>query len=195
VRPYLDRPYWIFDLDGTLTIPVHDFAELRSRLGIAPGVDILTAVNAMSPADAAAAHATVASWETELAAIARPQEDALALLDELQRRGATIGILTRNRLVTAIETLKVAGLSEYFDEANILGRECATPKPSPAGIHYLLDRWQGSPEQGVMVGDYIHDVRAGRAAGVGTILIERHGPTGWDSEADYLLHSLFPPAK
>jgi HAD superfamily hydrolase (TIGR01509 family) len=192
VRPYLDRPYWIFDLDGTLTIPVHDFAELRSRLGIAPGVDILTAVNAMSPAEAAAAHATVASWETELAAIARPQEDALALLDELQRRGATIGILTRNRLVTAIETLKVAGLSDYFDEANILGRECATPKPSPAGLQHLLERWQGSPEQGVMVGDYIHDVRAGRAAGVGTILIERSGPTGWDSEADYVLQSLLP---
>ena len=35
MRPYLDRPYWIFGLDGTLTVPVHDFAELRSRLGIA----------------------------------------------------------------------------------------------------------------------------------------------------------------
>lgn len=192
MRPYLDRPYWIFDLDGTLTVPVHDFAELRSRLGIAPGVDILTAVNAMSPAGAAAAHATVASWETELAAIARPQEDALALLDELKHRGATTGILTRNRRVTAIETLKVTGLSDYFDEGDILGRECAEPKPSPEGLQRLLERWQGSPEQGVMVGDYIHDVRAGRAAGVGTILIERSGPTGWDSEADYVLQSLAP---
>jgi HAD superfamily hydrolase (TIGR01509 family) len=192
VRPYLARPYWIFDLDGTLTLPVHDFAELRSRLGIAPGVDILTAVNAMSPAEAAAAHATVANWEAELAAIARPQEDALALLEALKSRGATTGILTRNRLATAIETLQVAGLSGFFEERNILGRECATPKPSPDGLRQLLERWEATPEQAVMVGDYIHDVRAGRAAGVGTILIERSGPTGWDSEADYVLQSLVP---
>lgn len=34
----------IFDMDGTLTVPVLNFAEMRSRLGLSRGTDILPAV-------------------------------------------------------------------------------------------------------------------------------------------------------
>ena len=30
----LQRKYWIFDLDGTLTVAVHDFNAIRKELGI-----------------------------------------------------------------------------------------------------------------------------------------------------------------
>jgi len=33
----LARRCWIFDLDGTLTVPVHDFPAIRSALGMAEG--------------------------------------------------------------------------------------------------------------------------------------------------------------
>ena len=37
----------IFDMDGTLTLPVLDFAKLRRMLNVAEGTDILKSVNAM----------------------------------------------------------------------------------------------------------------------------------------------------
>ena len=189
---FLDRPFWIFDMDGTLTVPVHDFDALRRRLGIPVDQDILGAIDAMAPEQAAAAHTVVSEWEIEAAALAQPQADAVALLDELTSRGATLGVLTRNTLPTAHVTLEKAGLKTYFQSENILGRDCAEPKPHPGGILFLLERWGALPNQAVMVGDYIHDSRAGRAAGVGTILIERKGPSGWEGEADLLLQTLSP---
>jgi HAD superfamily hydrolase (TIGR01509 family) len=192
MKSFLDRPYWIFDMDGTLTVPVHDFAALRRRLSISGDEDILGAINAMPAAQAEAAHQIVADWEHEAATLARPQADAVELLNLLRAQGTRLGILTRNRLPTAHITLENAGLKDYFDPDFILGRDCAEPKPLPGGILMLLDLWRARPEQAVMVGDYIHDSRAGRAAGVGTILIERSGPTGWDQEADHLLQTLSP---
>ncbi|HIN00314.1 MAG TPA: HAD family hydrolase, partial [Deltaproteobacteria bacterium] len=36
----LQRKYWIFDLDGTLTVAVHDFNAIRNELGIPAGQPI-----------------------------------------------------------------------------------------------------------------------------------------------------------
>ena len=33
--------HWVFDLDGTLTLAVHDFAAIRRHLGIPAQADIL----------------------------------------------------------------------------------------------------------------------------------------------------------
>lgn len=35
------RSHWVFDLDGTLTVAVHDFAAIRQELSIPDGCDIL----------------------------------------------------------------------------------------------------------------------------------------------------------
>ena len=36
-----DLRHWVFDLDGTLTVPVHDFALIRRALDIPADADIL----------------------------------------------------------------------------------------------------------------------------------------------------------
>ena len=36
-----ERKYWIFDLDGTLTVAVHDFTATRRELDLPPGKPIL----------------------------------------------------------------------------------------------------------------------------------------------------------
>ncbi len=41
ISTVLQRKYWIFDLDGTLTVPVHDFQGIRKTLGIPRDKDIL----------------------------------------------------------------------------------------------------------------------------------------------------------
>lgn len=38
----------IFDMDGTLTLPVLNFIDMRTRLGLSPGTDILPAVMSMA---------------------------------------------------------------------------------------------------------------------------------------------------
>lgn len=187
------RTHWIFDMDGTLTVPQHDFAWLRAQLEIPEGEDILQAIDARDPQRAAEDHAFIHRWEEAIAHGAKPQADALALLSALRARGCTLGVLTRNTLLGARITLQAAGLEGYFAPDAVLGRGCAPPKPLPGGVEALLSRWGAPPTDAVMVGDWIHDVEAGRAAGAATVLIRRHGPNPWDDVADLTVDTLTDP--
>jgi hypothetical protein len=44
--------HWVFDLDGTLTVAIHDFASIREVLEVPPGVDILEHLDALPAAQA-----------------------------------------------------------------------------------------------------------------------------------------------
>ena len=55
----------IFDMDGTLTVPVLDFAEMRSRLGLPQGTDILPAVRRMPAEQQARAMKIIEELEEE----------------------------------------------------------------------------------------------------------------------------------
>ena len=59
--------FWIFDMDGTLTIPIHDFEEIRSALDIAPGTPILEAIKGMPEDQARAVNQKLHDLEMELA--------------------------------------------------------------------------------------------------------------------------------
>ena len=60
-------PCWIFDLDGTLTVPVHDFDGLRAQIGLAPGAPILEAIRNAPPEEARRLSREVDEWEQSLA--------------------------------------------------------------------------------------------------------------------------------
>ena len=170
------RTHWIFDMDGTLTVPAHDFAAFKRANGLSEDEDLLSAAGRMATAERAAFMQRIREWELRIAASSTAQEDAVALLSALTGRGATCGVLTRNTRDNALLTLEAADLMRFFpDEQAILGRNCATAKPHPAGVNKLLDHWDVRPERAVMVGDWVHDVAAGHAAGTATILVLRHG--------------------
>ncbi|KAF1011751.1 MAG: hypothetical protein GAK32_00637 [Pseudomonas fluorescens] len=59
-----DVKHWVFDMDGTLTVAVHDFAAIRVALDIPAEDDILTHLAAL-PADIAAA-STPGCWSTSV---------------------------------------------------------------------------------------------------------------------------------
>jgi HAD superfamily hydrolase (TIGR01509 family) len=153
-------------MDGTLTIPMHDFEAFRRRAGLQPGEPILEAIETRPPAVAAQLHEALNAWEWSLAGKARAALGARALLDTLLARGVRLGVLTRNRRDIALETLRVAGLADAFAPSVVLGRDSAAPKPAPDGIWDVLRRLDRSADEAVMVGDYVHDIEAGRAAGV-----------------------------
>ncbi|MFV3382825.1 MULTISPECIES: HAD family hydrolase [Pseudomonas] len=163
--------HWVFDMDGTLTVAVHDFAAIREALGIPPEHDILTHLAALPAEEAAAKHAWLLEHERDLAIASRPAEGAVELVRELAERGCQLGILTRNARELAHVTLEAIGLADCFAVEHILGRDEAAPKPSPDGLLKIAQAWDVSPASLVMVGDYRFDLDCGRAAGARTVLV------------------------
>lgn len=178
---------WVFDLDGTLTLAQHDFPAIRRELGVPADADILTYMATLPAADYTAMKAQLDAIELRLAAEVEPAPGAVELVRQLREQGRRLGILTRNLQVVARSTLSCLGILDCFAAEDVLGREDAAPKPSPDGIHQLLDRWQLSPDEAVMVGDFRFDLEAGRAAGSRTCLILPDNP--WPELADWHLSS------
>lgn len=178
---------WVFDLDGTLTLAQHDFPAIRRELGVPADADILTYMAALPAADYTAMKAQLDAIELRLAAEVEPAPGAVELVRQLREQGRRLGILTRNLQVVARSTLSCLGILDCFAAEDVLGREDAAPKPSPDGIHQLLDRWQLSPDEAVMVGDFRFDLEAGRAAGSRTCLILPDNP--WPELTDWHLPS------
>ena len=178
---------WVFDLDGTLTLAQHDFPAIRRELGVPADADILTYMATLPAADHTAMKAQLDAIELRLAAEVQPAPGAVALARQLHGQGRRLGILTRNLQVVARSTLSCLGILDCFAPEDVLGREEAEPKPSPDGIHQLLDRWQLTPDEAVMVGDFRFDLEAGRAAGSRTCLVLPDNP--WPELTDWHLPS------
>lgn len=188
-----DIKHWVFDMDGTLTLAVHDFAAIREALAIPPEDDILTHLNGLPADEAAAKHAWLLEHERELALASTPAPGAVELVRDLAARGYRLGVLTRNAQVLAHITLKAIGLGECFAPQDILGRENAAHKPDPDGLLQLAKAWEVAPSQLVMVGDYRFDLACGRAAGSKTVLVnvpDNPWPelTDWHAQDCHELH-------
>lgn len=182
--------HWVFDLDGTLTVAVHDFAAIRSELEIPEGADILGHLSTLPMHRAQQLHERLQQIEMELAGATRAATGALQLLVHLHDAGAHLGILTRNTRENALRTLSLIGLDTFFSPDHIVGRDEAVPKPDPEGIHRLAREWGICPESTVMVGDYQYDLQAGRSAGALTIHVDTTRNFRWPDLADVCVATL-----
>ena len=181
-------------MDGTLTIPQHDFNEVCKRLDIPAGSQILEYIQSLPTEEQATAKRILEEWELEVAEQTLVADDAAYFLQYLHERDVKMAILTRNIEKLAYLTLSVSGLLRYFEPQFIIARDTCTPKPSPLGIYKICEMWNIHPKDSVMVGDYLYDIQAGFEAGSQTILIERGQPTGFTTEtpfqANYEIHSF-----
>jgi len=189
-NPLAHCKHWIFDMDGTLTLAVHDFDEIRKSLGIVEGKPILEAISEMPKEKAAPLMQQLFDIEMEIAEQAAPQPGALELLEHLTANNCSLGILTRNGVEIAVATLKAAGLAEYFATDTVLGRESCAPKPDPAGILLHLSAWQATAENTVMVGDYRFDLESGHRAGVHTVHLDVDDGEQWPELTSHRVTSL-----
>lgn len=185
-----DRDAWIFDLDGTLTVAVHDFDAIRAELGLPMGRPILEALDELPAAAAAQAHARLYELELTLARASRPSPGAEPLLAALAARGRGLGVVTRNSRQLALITLEACGLSHFIPAQMVRGREDGPPKPSPAGVTDVLQLLGVPPERAVMVGDYQFDLMAGRAAGAATVWLDLEGSGQFRHLCDRVVTSL-----
>ncbi|MFJ3053475.1 HAD family hydrolase [Pseudomonas nitroreducens] len=166
-----DIRHWVFDMDGTLTLAVHDFPAIKRALGIPQEHDILTHLAALPEDEAAAKHAWLLEHERELAVASKAAPGAVELVRALHGAGYRLGILTRNAHELALITLEAIGIGDCFLTEDVLGRGEADPKPSPDGLLRLAARWDVAPQKMLMVGDYRFDLDCARAAGARSALV------------------------
>ena len=147
-----DCRHWVFDMDGTLTVAVHDFPAIKRALNIPQDEDILHHLSALPADEAAAKHAWLLEHERDLAIGSVAAPGAVALVRALHGRGCRLGILTRNAHELALLTLAAIGLGECFAPLDVVGRGEAPPKPDPGGLLHLATRWGVGPGGRVVVG-------------------------------------------
>ena len=186
----LQRKHWIFDLDGTLTVAVHDFAAIRKELGISAGLPIIKTIKSLPEKESELLQNKLHAIEEKLAHNASPAKGVKTLLESLQRLDYRVGILTLNTRENAWFTLEALGLAKFFSEEFVIGRWCEEPKPSPKGIHKMLKQWKVGANDALMVGDFLYDLQVGRAAETATVHVDPSGEFAWPELADIQVNSL-----
>ena len=94
----------------------------------------------------------------------------------VHRRGIRMGIVTSKNRAGAERGLKLMGLEQEF--SLIIGADdVVNPKPHPEPVLKALDQLGVSAEESVYIGDSVHDMHSGKAAGVRTAAV-LWGPFG-----------------
>jgi pyrophosphatase PpaX len=100
--------------------------------------------------------------------LVRCYDSVVEALNQLQQRGHQIGVVTSKSDALAMRGLATAGILGFMDV--IVGYDsCARHKPDPEPVRLALERLGREPHEAVFVGDSVHDMEAGNAAGVLTI--------------------------
>jgi HAD superfamily hydrolase (TIGR01549 family) len=82
-----------------------------------------------------------------------------------------IAVLSLNTRQTIIESLKIAGISDYVEK--VIGREDVRSwKPEPEGLIKLINHFSVSPADLIFFGDMKKDLKAGEAANVDSYYID-----------------------
>jgi HAD superfamily hydrolase (TIGR01509 family) len=169
----------LFDFDDTLTLPgALDFEYIRTEVGCPPHKPILEFI-AELPTEAERERASERLVELELEAAGRAQPNPAAprVIAWLRERGLAVGILTRNGRAAIVRALQnFPGLSPDDFTVIVSRDDDALPKPAADGVLLAARRMDVHPEELLVVGDFVFDIFAGRAAGAVTVLLQTAGP-------------------
>ena len=113
----------------------------------------------------------------------------LEAMREVKEGGARTGLVTSKNQQGALRGLRLVGLHEFID-IMVCADDVENPKPHPEPVERALRLLGAEPDGTVYIGDSIHDMRSGRAAGVRTAAV-LWGPFGREhlahAEPDYWL--------
>jgi pyrophosphatase PpaX len=177
-------PTILFDLDGTLIDSIElilnsarfAFHKLER---IAPpdeewlagvGIPLFTMFRRYARDEADCAALIAAYREYQLVhhdRLTRCYDQVTETVEILKRRGHDIGIVTSKSEALALRGLAHVRLARHMD--TIVGCDSSSRhKPDPEPVRIALHRLDASPENAIFVGDSVHDLFAGNAAGVHT---------------------------
>ena len=184
----------LFDLDGTLMDTAPEIADALNatlaRLGQAPADEALVRSwigdGARALLGKALAHAGLPasavewSWDgfareyqQRVGTKSRVHEGVHEMLQRLRRQGLRLVLLTNKEASFAHRLLTLNGMLADFDLV-VAGDTLPVKKPDPGVVMHALAALHAGPDEALLVGDSITDVRTARAAGVAVWLV-RHG--------------------
>jgi pyrophosphatase PpaX len=200
----------VFDLDGTLIdsegLILASFRHtMRTHLGAAPpdaewratiGRPLAVQVRDFARSDDEADAMVRTYTEHNLAnhdRLVRPFSGVAECVESLRARGFRLGIATSKRRVATRMGLAACGLPEAWFASIVTADDVTRFKPEPEPVlKALAEAGEVEPARAVYVGDSVHDMRSGRAAGVRTVAV-LWGPNGRDvlapEEPDWLIES------
>jgi len=173
----------LFDLDGTLIDSIelilrsaeYAFArcgkECPTRTAWLEGVGrpLPTMFGRFASTEAEVADLLVAYREFQMAnhdELVRIYPGVAELLEGLA--GYRLGVVTSKTTTLAARGLEHTGIARYFE--TVVGMDsCKRHKPDPEPVMIALDRLGVRPEAAWFVGDSVHDMESGNAAGVSTV--------------------------
>ena len=176
----------IFDLDGTITRPLLDFARIRREISADDG-PVWEYIQSLPPFRRARAEAVLVRHELEVARTAELNAGAGELIDWLENKNIRTALVTRNCRQSVEIVCQRFNL--VFDL--VVTREDAPVKPSPEPI-FLVSRVLEIPTHRLLVvGDYYFDILAGKAAGAATCFLTNGKRASRNPASDYVISSLF----
>jgi HAD superfamily hydrolase (TIGR01509 family) len=178
----------IFDLDGTITEPFFDFDAIRREMGVPTDAGpILELMEKMTPQQRQNTEKILEHHEQKAVAESKLNPGARETLDALREKGIRIGILTRNKKSNVQAIADKFGLK--FDA--VVGREQGPVKPDAFGVQYLCRKFAVSPQESLVVGDYLFDLLCARAAGAGAVLLKNHSKADeFAHHADFIIENI-----
>ncbi|XP_044484095.1 haloacid dehalogenase-like hydrolase domain-containing protein At2g33255 [Mangifera indica] len=194
----------VFDMDGTLTVPVIDFAAMyKSVLGEdqytrvkaenPTGIDILHHIENWSPDKQRQAYQIIADFERQGLDRLQIMPGAAQLCGFLDSKKIRRGLVTRN-FKEAVEIFHQR-FGVTFSPA--LSREFRPYKPDPAPLLHICSTWGVQPNEVMMVGDSLKDdIVCGKRAGAFTCLLDEKGRYSitdfakLDAQPDFKVSSL-----
>jgi HAD superfamily hydrolase (TIGR01509 family) len=176
----------LFDFDGTLTHPgAIDFPAIKREIGCPPDQYILEWILALPPGEEReAADRVLKRFEREAADASAPNEGAEELVHRLRAHGLAVGVLTRNGRSAVDRALArfTALTARDFDVIVTRDDGDVAPKPAPDGVLHAAAVMGVPPEETLVVGDFLLDMQAGRAAGAVTAHLLNHGLPAFEHE-------------
>jgi pyrophosphatase PpaX len=178
------NPTVLFDLDGTLIDSIelilssmrYAFAKLERTCptdeewtaGI--GIPLFTMFNRYAVDDADQKALIAAYREHQIAnhdRLVRCYDNVIDVVHQLRIEGHQTGVVTSKGAWLAMKGLAHVGLASAMD--TVVGADSSIRhKPDPEPVRIALHRLGSDPEHALYVGDSVHDLMAGRAAGVRT---------------------------
>ncbi|MDH4070321.1 MAG: HAD family hydrolase [Ignavibacteria bacterium] len=115
-----------------------------------------------------------------------------SILRFLRDRNVYLAVFTGKGRRTTTITLEALGVDSFFGKV-MTGSDVRRHKPDPEGILEVLDHFQVKPEEALMVGDSVSDIRAARGAGVSvaSVLWDAYdSPAVVKEQPDFVFHTV-----
>lgn len=113
-------------------------------------------------------------------------------LDYMKAQGYTLGCVTNKAEQFTLPILKDLGIFDYFGIV-VSGDTLAKKKPDPLPLLHSAEFFNIAPEDSMMLGDSVSDVKASRAAGFEIICMSygyNHGNDIRDTNPDLVIDSM-----